>query len=99
MVEGEFMQRIRKVAMVGLVWAMASSMLLASTPYYVCHCPDGTTKTHFVGSVSPDSSCCSSNCCSVGTKEKACCHASKKKPVVKSTCCSKAGQTQPQNPD
>lgn len=78
------MKRFRKIATIVLVWATASSTLIASTPYYVCRCPDGTIKTHLVGTVAPESSsCCSSNCCAASTKEKPCCQAAKKKQAVK----------------
>ncbi len=84
------MQLFRRLATIVLVWATASSTLLASTPYYVCRCPDGTIKTHFVGFISPDASCCSTNCCAVGTKEKSCCQTGKKKQAAKPINCAQA---------
>lgn len=83
MAKGEIMKRFRKIATFVLVWATASSTLIAATPYYVCRCPDGTIKTHFIDAVAPESSCCSSNCCAASPKEKPCCQAAKKKQVVK----------------
>lgn len=93
------MQRFRRLATIALVWATASSTLLASTPYYVCRCPDGTIKFHFVGTVSPDSSCCSTNCCAVGAKEKPCCQAAKKKQAAKPTDGIRTKDTQTFNKD
>lgn len=93
------MRRFRRLATIALVWATASATLLASTPYYVCHCPDGTVKTHVVISVAPESSCCSSNCCAGGAKEKSCCQAAKKKQPAKPASETPAEPTRPQDSD
>jgi hypothetical protein len=93
------MQRFRKLATIVLVWATASSTLLAAAPYYRCRCPDGTLKTHFVGAASPDASCCSTNCCAVETNDKPCCQAKKKKQPVKASRSCRAGDSQQQNCD
>ena len=81
------MRWVRKIAMIALVWATASSMLFAATPYYVCGCPDATIKMNGANSVSTQSSYCSSSCCASEAKEKPCCRASKKKRAAKSSCC------------
>lgn len=87
MAQGDNMRWVRKTAMIALVWATASSMVFAATPYYVCRCPDGTITMHGASSGSAESSCCSSPCCAPEAKEKPCCQASKKKWAAKSSCC------------
>src|SRR5262245_35371049 len=77
------MPLIRKIATMVLVWATASSTLLASAPYYVCACPNGMIRTQ-VEAVAPSGSCCAANCCVGGSKEKSCCDAAKKTPASKS---------------
>lgn len=94
MAKGEHMKGFRKIATIVLVWATASSTLIASTPYYVCRCPDGAQKTHHVGTVAPESSCCSSNCCTAGTKEQTCCQSAKKQRVARLARESRATETQ-----
>ena len=91
------MRYVRKLAMAALIWATASSMLVASTPYYICRCPDGSVKLCFGASATAHSSCCVSSCCAVENKQKPCCQASKKKAAVKSACCQQVPTHQ--NPD
>jgi hypothetical protein len=92
------MRLVRRIAMTVLVWATVSSMLFASTPYYVCRCPDGTTKMHLLGSVSPESPCCTSQCCASPAKAKPCCQASKKT-TTKPNSCSRIAIPQTKNPN
>lgn len=35
------MKRLRRIALVGIVWLTAATILVAGTPHLVCACPDG----------------------------------------------------------
>jgi hypothetical protein len=80
------MRRLRQIAVASLVWATATSMLMASTPFVVCRCPNGDIKPFcFVSTFTKSSSCCNDACCSESGE--GCC--SKSRPDTKSCCAQK----------
>ena len=80
------MRRLRKTATALLVWVTAASALVASTPHFVCRCPDGTVKQFCFGSTSGDSPCCcgGGKCCS--SSNSSCCKKSASASKRKSSC-------------
>lgn len=79
------MPRIRKFAIVCVVWATAASTLLGSVPHVVCRCPNGQIKYFCFSSVAEKASCCCASK-SGSTKVKAdCCTGGKAK--GKRSCC------------
>jgi hypothetical protein len=72
------MRRLQKLVVASLVWATATSMLMASTPFVVCRCPNGEIKPFCFASTFTKSSCCNDTCCSEGSDRrcssaKSCC--------------------------
>jgi hypothetical protein len=78
MAVGESMRRVRRTVLTFLVWATATSTLVANTPHYVCRCPNGQVKVFCLGVVSKESACCcsgetrsskstSASCCQSGS--------------------------------
>lgn len=80
------MRRLRRIAVVLMVWATAASTLLGSVPHVVCRCPNGKTKLFCVSLTSAKSGkscCCGSSCCDKKASDGCCCKA---KPTKKSCC-------------
>jgi hypothetical protein len=80
------MRRVRNTVVTCLVWATAVSMLVASTPHFVCRCPNGDIKPFCLASTFTKSSCCNVTCCS---SESGGSNSSKAKPGGKSCCARK----------
>ncbi len=79
------MRRVRKFAVICVVWATAASTLLGSTPQVVCRCPNGQIKLlcailNFKKSTT--SCCCNGSCCESKGKESCC-----KPKAEKERCC------------
>jgi hypothetical protein len=78
------MRRLRKNLVAGLVWATSASMLMAATPFVVCHCPNGDIKPFcIVATVTDSPCCCSGTCCGSEGGDS---HRSKPKSGAKSCC-------------
>src|SRR5260370_140586 len=92
------MGRIRKFAVVCVVWTTAASTLLGSTPYVICRCPNGQIKL-FCAVLSVNNSskscCCNGSCCDSKGDKASCCNA---KAVQKRSCCAvKNPEGEPKN--
>jgi hypothetical protein len=74
MAVGECMTRLRKLSLTMLVWATATSTLLAGVPHSVCRCPDGTVSQCCAGTPSKESPCCKSTTTSPRPGKKSCCN-------------------------
>ena len=58
------MRRLQNIASILIVWATATSTLLASVPHCVCRCPDGSIKYFCFAAWSGEtSSCCAGQTC------------------------------------
>lgn len=83
------MRTVRKECWAVFVWATATSTLIASTPHFVCRCPDGTIKEFCFG-------CCGGKtCCSTKGGKGSCCKGNpsgEKGPKHVSCCQAKRGQ-------
>lgn len=94
-VSGEFMRRLRRIALVAVVWGTAASTLMASTPHFVCRCPDGSVKPFCLGPVFNASGCCcgGDTCCCSTKSGGGCCSkggSSGGQAVKRTSCCSQA---------
>jgi len=54
----EIMHALRHIAVNALVWATSASVLMASTPFLACRCPQGASKSFIFLSATGKASCC-----------------------------------------
>ena len=67
------MRQLRKSIVAGLVWATATSTLMASTPFILCRCPNGDVRIFGSASTAAKSPCCNVTCCPSDDGAKSCC--------------------------
>lgn len=72
------MRRLRRTVWKGFICLTAFMSLAASTPHFVCRCPNGQVKPFCLGPSSKTTGCCCGGacCCASGQGQDCCCRSS-----------------------
>ena len=81
---------VHRAIQTGAIWLTAIMTLLAATPHFICHCPNGRTKLLCLTFSSEKTGCCDGSCCSAsqeGDDKGLAAHASLPAAGIKKNCC------------